>query len=110
MSQRASDLWSRVWRTFAQGAAGVFVATYFGPLMDLMRAFTSLGPGDNLPEIELTLWRNALLAVIAGGFVAVAALLHNWVNDYLGRGNDLPLIGKPIDRAVGDARLGERGR
>ena len=56
MSRKAKDLWNRVWRTFLQGALGVFALTYFGPLFDLVQSFVSLGPGDQLPRIDLTGW------------------------------------------------------
>lgn len=108
MSRKAKDLWNRVWRTFLQGALGVFALTYFGPFWDLAQSFVSLGPGDELPTVDLTFWRNMLLAVIAGGAAALISLAHNAINDYLKKGGTSFVLGKPVDTAVGDQVLGER--
>jgi hypothetical protein len=108
MSRKAKDLLNRVGRTFGQGALGVFALTYAKPLFDLMRSFASLGPGDQLPKYpDLTFWRNMLLALFAGGIIALFSLIHNWINDYLGFGGTKPILGKPVDRALGDQALGE---
>jgi hypothetical protein len=108
MSRKAKDLWNRVWRTFVQGALAVFVITWIKPLFELARSFVSLGPGDNLPPMpDLTFWRNLLLAVFFGGVAALVALFWNWANDYLGIGGTKPILGKPIDTALGDRQLGE---
>ena len=109
MSQKMHDLLIRVWRTFLQGAVGAFLLTYAKPLFDLARDFASLGPGDNLPPTpDLNFWRNLLLACFAGGVIALVSLAHNAINDYLGWGNRTALFGKPTDRAIGDAAMGER--
>lgn len=107
LSRKAKDMLNRVWRTFAQGALGVFGLTYIGPLFDLVQSFVSLGPGDTLPQVDLTFWRNALLAIVAGGAAAVISLVWNWINDYLGYGTNNTVTGKPLDTAIGDAVLGE---
>lgn len=103
------DMLVRVSRTFAQGAIGAFLLTYATPLFKVARDFASLGPGDNLPATpDLNFFRNMLLALFAGGVIACVSLAHNLINDYLGAGNNLPALGKPVDRAIGDAALGEK--
>lgn len=107
LSRKAKDLWNRTWRTFLQGALAVFIITWIGPLWDLVQSFVSLGPGDQLPHVDLNIWRNMLFAVVAGGAAGVIAAFWNWGNDYLGIGGTKPIIGKPVDTATGDQVLGE---
>ena len=108
MDQKLHDLLVRVARTFVQGALGIFIATYIGPVMQLLQDVVNAGAGGDMPEIDLSFWRNALLAIVAGGMIAVVSLVHNLINDYLNKGNDLPMIGKPADRAIGDQVLGDQ--
>lgn len=95
MSLRLRKLIHRVGRAWFQGAIGIFAATYIQPVMKLLNDIVNAGNGGGMPQIDLVFWRNALLAIVAGGAIAVVSLIHNWINDYLGKGNDLPLIGKP---------------
>jgi hypothetical protein len=39
--------------------------------------------------------------------VAIGSLVHNLLNDYAGIAKGTPVIGKPVDRAIGDQALGE---
>lgn len=77
------DTLNRVRRTFIQGALGIFVATYIGPVMAFLQGIVNAGNGGAMPEIDLTFWRNAVLAIVAGGVIAVVSLIHNLINDYL---------------------------
>lgn len=89
MSPRLKDTINRVRRAFIQGALGIFVATYIGPLMTMLTGVVNVGNGNPMPEIDLTFWRNALLAVVAGGVIAVVSLAHNAINDYLGKSKEI---------------------
>lgn len=109
LSRRAHDFWTRIWRTFLQGAVPVFVVLAIGPFRDLYYDLINIASGHGtVPEAHIDALRSALIAVVAGGLAALGSLVHNWINDYLGKGNGLPLIGKPVDRAIGDAALGEK--
>ena len=109
MSRKAKDLLIRVWRTFLQGAIPVFIVTAVGPIRDIFYDIMNVASGHGtVPEPHVDALRAALVAVVAGGLVALGSLVHNWLNDYLGIGNRSALTGKPVDRAIGDAALGER--
>lgn len=107
ISARWKDVWTRVWKTFAQGAGGVFFLTYVGPMMTLLRDLTSIGPGDNLPVIDLTFWRNAIFAVVAGGMAALLSLIWNGFLEWKSAGTTNRLAGMPADQAAGDRNLGQ---
>jgi hypothetical protein len=108
MSQRLRDLLTRVGRTFLQGAVPVFLVTAVGPLRDVYYDLLNVAAGHGtVPEAHVDALRSVLVAVVAGGLVALGSLVHNWINDYLKLGNAIPVIGKPVDRAIGDQALGE---
>src|SRR5689334_22521012 len=108
MSRKFKDLLTRVWRTFLQGAIPVFLVTAIGPLRDLFYDLLNVASGHGtVPEPHIDALRSALVAVAAGGLVALGSLIHNLLNDYAGVGNSTALFGKPVDRAVGDAMLHE---
>lgn len=84
---RLPDWVARVIRTFVQGAVGVFILTWSATLFNLLRDFTSLGPGDHLPPVpDLTFWRNMFLSLFAGGIIACASLVWNAIENYTGKG------------------------
>lgn len=108
LSQKARDMWVRVWRTFLQGAIPVFLVTAIGPLRDVFYDLMNVASGGGtVPEPHINALRSAIMAVVAGGLVALGSLFHNWLNDYVGVGNKNSLTGKPVDRAIGDEQLGE---
>ena len=109
LSTKAKDLWTRVWRTFAQAALPIFLVTAVGPLRDVWYDLLdwAAGNGGRIQEPHVDALRAALVTVISAGIVAVVALLWNWLNDYLRIGNGSRLTGKPVDTAVGDQVLNE---
>ena len=86
---RNNDTANRVRRTFIQGATGVFLITYVGPLMTLLTSLTRIAPGEQLPDVDLTFWRNAVVAIFAGGVIAVVSLIQNMLNTWLGKTKEL---------------------
>jgi hypothetical protein len=109
MSQKFHDLLNRVARTFLQAAVPVFLVTAIGPLRDVFYDLVNAGSGGGRIEpAHVDALRSALFAVVAAGIVALGSLVHNLLNDYANIGNKTPIIGKPVDRTVGDAALGEK--
>jgi hypothetical protein len=73
------DTIKRAVRTFFQGAVGVLALTAIGPLSDLVQDVVS-GSGNDI-QIDLNLWRNILLACVAGGVIALIAFIQNLIED-----------------------------
>jgi hypothetical protein len=109
MSTRLHDLLVRVVRTFLQAAIPVFLVTAWQPLQAIINDLMNAGSGGgSIPEAHVDALRSALIAVVIAGVVAIGSLIHNLLNDYAGIATNTPLIGKPVDRAIGDAQMGEQ--
>ena len=94
------DWLARAVRTFAQGALGIFVLMYSATLFKLLRDFASVGPGDNLPAVpDLNFFRNLVVACFAGGLIALVSLIHNGIEEWLGKGILKP-ASPPAPKAV----------
>jgi hypothetical protein len=103
MDRKWVDGAKRAGRTWVQGAIGFFFLTYLAPLMALLNDIATAGGDNGVIDWSLTFWSNALLACAAGGFIALIALAQNWLED----AGMIPTLGKPTDRKVGDAAMGE---
>ena len=81
------DWVARVIRTFIQGGVMVFIFTYFPTLFNILKDFSSLGPGDELPPVpDLNFFRNMLFAIAAGGAIACGSLIWNGIEAWIGKG------------------------
>jgi hypothetical protein len=74
-----SDALRRGVRTFVQGFIGILAISAIPVLNGIVTAVVAGGGND--VEIDLNIWRNILLAAIAGGVIALIAWAQNALED-----------------------------
>lgn len=78
-----SDALIRGIRTFVQGFIGILVLCAVPVLNGIVTTVVS-GSGNDV-EIDLNIWRNILLAAIAGGVIALIAWVQNALEGKTGK-------------------------